>query len=93
VAVVIGKAQSMNQPASPQIGRHQQAGRLWRFARAVRDIVAECAYAQRRMTEIMTAPDSYLFNRDAAPDTYGEFLFRTSGLLRHEPPTRSRASR
>ena len=32
----------------------------------------------------MTSPDSYLTDRDKAPDTYAEFLFRTSGGLLHE---------
>jgi hypothetical protein len=42
------------------------------------------------MTELATAPDRYSLNPDRAPDTYAEFLFRTSGLLRHEPPARAR---
>jgi len=43
------------------------------------------------MAELTTAPDRYLFDPDAPPDTYAEFLFRTSGVLRHEPPARVRA--
>ena len=81
----------MNQPGCPPTGGRQRTGRLWRFARRVRDIVAECAHAQRRMTELATAPDRYLLNPDAAPDTYSEFLFRTSGILRREPSARTRA--
>jgi hypothetical protein len=86
----------MNQPTvpgshrSPQTGRRQQAARLARFARRVRAIVAECVQAQRRLAELTTAPDRYLPSPDAAPDTYEEFLFRTSGLMRHEPPARAR---
>jgi hypothetical protein len=81
----------MNQPASPQIDRRQQPGRsIRRFALKVREIVAECAYAQRRMADLASAPDRYLLNQDAAPDTYAEFLFRTSSGLRHEPPARCR---
>jgi len=64
-----------------------------RFARRVRDIIAECAQAQRRLTELTTAPDRYLIHPNKAPDTYEEFLFRTSGLMRHEPPARARTSR
>jgi hypothetical protein len=30
---------------------------------------------------------------NVAPDTYEEFLFRTSGLMRHEPPAYARAAR
>jgi hypothetical protein len=74
----------VNSPATPQ------AGRLRRFGRGIRDFVSECAYAQRRMTELATAPDRYSLNPDRPPDTYAEFLFRTSGVLRHEPPARTR---
>jgi hypothetical protein len=86
----------MSQPAVPRSGRSGRPGRgqqtalLVRFARRVRDILAECAQAQRRLAELTTAPDRYLFNPDVAPDTYEEFLFRTSGLMRHEPPARAR---
>ncbi len=80
----------MNQPPSPHIGGRQQAGRLRRFARSVREAVAEWSYAQHRVIELATAPDRYLLNPDAAPDTFDEFLFRTSGVLHHEPPARAR---
>jgi hypothetical protein len=82
----------MNQPANPLIDRRRQPGRsIRRVALKVREIVAECAYAQRRMADLASAPDRYLFDQDAAPDTYAEFLFRTSAGLRHEPPARCRA--
>ena len=55
------------------------------LARRVADIVAECNYAQRRMTILMTAPDAYLTTTGQAPDDYTEFLFRTSGPLLREP--------
>jgi hypothetical protein len=55
-------------------------------------VIAECNYAQRRMTELVTAADRYLPAPDAAPEDYAEFLFRTSGLLRHEPPARKRVA-
>jgi hypothetical protein len=84
----------MNLPASPQIGRRRQPGQsIRRVALKVRDIVAECVYAHRRMTDLASAPGRYLFDADAAPDTYAEFLFRTSGGLRHEPPARCRTGR
>ena len=57
---------------------------LVRFGKRIASIVAECDYAQRRSFAIMTNPDSYLIDRDQAPDTYAEFLFRTSGGLLHE---------
>lgn len=57
---------------------------LVRFGKRIANVVAECDYAQRRSFAIMTNPDSYLIDRDQAPDTYAEFLFRTSGGLLHE---------
>ena len=61
------------------------------LARRVADIVAECNYAQRRMTILMTAPDAYLTAPGQAPDNYTEFLFRTSGTLLREPDASHRA--
>ena len=55
-----------------------------RLGKRIASVVAECDYAQRRSFAIMTNPDSYLIDRDQAPDTYAEFLFRTSGGLLHE---------
>jgi hypothetical protein len=64
---------------------------LVRFGKRIANVVAECNYAQRRSFAIMTNPDSYLTDRDQAPDTYAVFLFRTSGGLLHEPATAQRA--
>ena len=61
------------------------------LARRVAGILAECNCAQRRMTILKTAPDTYLTTRDKAPDDYAEFLFRTSGLLLREPDASHRA--
>jgi hypothetical protein len=55
-----------------------------RLGKRIASVVAECDYAQRRSFALMTNPDSYLIDRDQAPDTYAEFLFRTSGGLLHE---------
>jgi hypothetical protein len=60
------------------------------LARRVADIIAECNYAQRRMTVLKTAPDAYHTATVKAPDDYAEFLFRTSGTLLHEPDARRR---
>jgi hypothetical protein len=65
---------------------------LARIARRVADVVAECNYAQRRLTVLMTSTDAYLTDRDKAPGDYGEFLFRTSGVLTHEPAAGRRAN-
>ncbi len=70
---------------------HEPVGRFRGLARRICAVIAECNYAQRRMAELSTAPDRYLFNPDTAPATYTEFLYRTSGLLQHEPSARARA--
>jgi hypothetical protein len=57
------------------------------------EIVRECNDAQRRMAVIRSAPDRLAGQRDVAPDTYGEFLFRTSGVLQREPSARARTRR
>jgi hypothetical protein len=62
-----------------------------RLARRVAAIVAECNYAQRRLTILKLAPDAHLTAGDNAPDDYAEFLFRTSGTLLREPDARHRA--
>ena len=61
-----------------------------RFLARICSIVAESSYAQHRVAELRFAPDRYVLGRTNAPDTYAEFLFRTSGPLRHEPPARKR---
>jgi hypothetical protein len=61
------------------------------LTRRVADIIAECNYAQRRMTMLKTAPDAYFTATGKAPDDYAEFLFRTSGTLLREPDARCRA--
>jgi hypothetical protein len=66
---------------------------LARIGRRIADALAECDYAQRRLFTLMTTPDSYLTDRDQAPDNYGEFLFRTSSSLLHEPAAADRAHR
>ena len=48
-------------------------------------VIAECNYAQRRLAVLWLNPDRYVTVPDQAPDTYREFLFRSSGLLTHEP--------
>ena len=65
---------------------------LVRFGQRITSIVAECNYAQRRVFAVMTSPDHYVTERDKAPDTYAEFLFRTSGGLMDEPARAQRAS-
>ena len=64
---------------------------LARFGRRIADIVAECNYAQRRLLALRTNPDAYGADRNKAPETYAEFLFRTSSALLHEPAASGRA--
>ena len=64
-----------------------------RIARSTADVIAECSYAQRRMTQLHLAGDRYVPDPDAAPETYAEFMFRTSGWLQHEPSAKVRAAR
>lgn len=54
------------------------------------DAVREMNEAQRLMLARQTAIDRYVENPHAAPDTYSEFLVRTSGVLVHEPSARRR---
>ncbi len=62
------------------------------LARRVADVIAECNYAQRRLTMLRLAPDRYLTDGGRqAPESYAEFLYRTSGLLPHEPAAGRRA--
>ena len=61
------------------------------LVRRVADIIAECNYAQRRMTVLKMAPDAYFATTGQAPDDYAEFLFRTSGALLREPDSSHRA--
>jgi hypothetical protein len=72
---------------------HQLAVGVRRAVRAVAATLAECHRAQRRMAELRLSPDRFLIDgSDKSPDTYAEFLFRTSGLLAHEPPADKRFS-
>jgi hypothetical protein len=66
------------------------AAGLRRLARKVGAAIAECNDATRLMTELNTAPDHYVFHPRTLPDTYAEFLYRTSGPLAHEPSARAR---
>jgi hypothetical protein len=61
------------------------------LVRRIAGIIAECHHAQRRLAVLRTAPDRYLADPDKAADSYAEFLYRTSGLLRHEPSAVRRA--
>ncbi len=61
------------------------------ISRRVAAVIAECNYAQRRLAVLRASPGRYLTRPDLAPDTYQEFLFRTSGPLAHEPSAARRS--
>ncbi len=56
-----------------------------RAAGKLADAVREMNEAQRLMLILQNAPDRYVADPGAAPDTYDEFVARTSGPLQHEP--------
>jgi hypothetical protein len=68
-----------------------KAAQLRRVVGKVAAVVGEMNEAQRRMMILRSAPDRYLLNSDEGPETYPEFLARTSGPLLHEPPASRRA--
>ena len=67
----------------------RQAGDM-NVARRISQIISECNEAQRRLTYRRLAYDTLLPEPNAAPDTYAEFLLRTSGPLRREPSAHQR---
>jgi hypothetical protein len=62
-----------------------------RVAGKLADAVREINEAQRLTLVMRTSTEGYARNPRVAPDTYGEFLARTSGVLLHEPSARKRA--
>jgi len=83
-----------NSPDARRGGGHvlsKLARTVRRAARAVAAVIAECDRAQRRMAELNSNPDRFMFDGGAQPpEDYAEFLFRTSGRLAHEPPADKR---
>ncbi|WP_300609958.1 hypothetical protein [Trebonia sp.] len=66
--------------------------RFRRLAGRIAAVLAEMNEAQRRATVLRVAPDNYLVRPDEPPDSYAEFLARTSGPLLHEPPAEDRTA-
>ena len=58
------------------------------LARRVQAVLSEMNYASRRVTALRLSQG--LEQSDRAPDTYAEFLLRTSVTSLHEPPARCR---
>ncbi len=59
------------------------------LARRVQATVGEMQYAADRAMQLKL----YEGESDRAPDTYAEFLLRTSGMSLHEPSARCRGPR
>ena len=70
-----------------------KAEALRRLAGRLAAAIQEMDEAQRRMIILRTATDCYLTRPDLPPDTYAEFLGRTSGVLTREPSARDRQVR
>ncbi|MGH3247845.1 MAG: hypothetical protein ACRDOI_16820 [Trebonia sp.] len=66
---------------------------VWQVAGRLADTVREMNAAQRLVLVVRTGTERYAENPGAAPDTYDEFLARTSGVLLHEPSARRRIRR
>lgn len=66
-------------------------GFLWRLAHRIAAIVVDCRDAQRRVAVLRASADRYLLHPEVPPDTYAEFLFRTSGPLLREPSAADRS--
>jgi hypothetical protein len=71
---------------------HGIAPLIDRIARRAAGIVAECNYAQRRLTQLRLSLDSHVYDVRQVPDSYQEFMQRTAGALRHEPSAWDRAA-
>jgi hypothetical protein len=61
---------------------------ITKIARRVRAVLSEMNYASARATALMLSDG--LEQSDRTPDTYAEFLLRTSVTALHEPPARCR---
>ena len=61
------------------------------MARRVAAAFDDYRYAQRRLAQIQTNPNAHVFHPAQAPDTYQEFLFRTSAPITHEPSATQRS--
>jgi len=53
-------------------------------------LIRELNYWQRRAAILSMAPDRYLPHPDLAPESFSEFLARTSGPLLREPSFKAR---
>ena len=70
-----------------------KGNQLRNLAGKIAATVEEMNYAQRRMTALRFSLDLYVMEPDKGPDTYDEFLARSSGPLLHEPSASRRTQR
>jgi hypothetical protein len=77
-------------PSQPRPAARQNW--LGRTASAVLGVIEEMNDAQQRAARARLAYDQFLPNPGKAPETYQEFLLRTSGPARHEPTARQRTA-
>jgi hypothetical protein len=63
------------------------------LARRVQAMVGEMQYAADRAMQLKLYQGLAHGESDRAPDTYAEFLLRSSGASRREPPARCRGPR
>jgi hypothetical protein len=71
-------------------GIRRAARAIRRAASGLASFLRELDYWQRRTAILSLAPDRYVAHPNRAPDTYGEFLARTTGPLLREPSSRAR---
>ena len=77
----------MNTNDRQRTGAGRPGGAVGRLIRRAAAIIAECNEAQQRMIELWLSVD-----HGRAPDTYAEFLLRSSGTLLREPAACDRDS-
>src|SRR6202035_4874117 len=89
-----GCMSSANTPSTGSIssGRRSWPQLLRSAALSIAAVIAECHRAAGTMMRLSQAPARYVPDSGQAPDDYAEFLFRTSGTLRHEPTAWQRAA-
>jgi hypothetical protein len=71
-------------------GIRHAARALWRAASGLATFLREVDYWQRRTAVMSLAPDRHVAHPNRAPETYREFLARTTGPLLREPSFRAR---
>jgi hypothetical protein len=72
-------------------GTKRPGGRaIVRLAVKLVELVRELNYWQRRSAILALAPDRHLPHPERAPETFSEFMARTSGPLLREPSWKAR---